>query len=119
MLILQHTLPIGDQHQALRGDVLRSKLAHHSFSLLRKLAGNTGQLPDSYLLGKGADYQVEETIFAGGGFADVRRGTLANRSVAVKTIRIAQDKDISKIRKVSGIMWAFSWFRPTCTDRRL
>jgi hypothetical protein len=87
--------------------VLQSALAHHAFSLLRKLAGNTGQLPDSYLIRKDGDYKVEERIFACGGFADVRKGRLANRTVAVKTIRIAQDMDIFKIRKVGAVMRAF------------
>lgn len=76
--------------------------------MLRKLAGITGRLPYSYLVGQGADFQVEETIFACGGFADVRKGTLDRRPVAVKTIRIAQDKNISKIRKVCDIVGALS-----------
>jgi hypothetical protein len=88
--------------------VLQGTLAHHTFSLLRKLVGNTGQLPDSYLIKKDADYKVEERIFACGGFADVRKGRLANKAVAVKTIRIAQDMDISKIRKVGAVMRALS-----------
>jgi len=93
---------------ALRSNVLQNKLAHRSFSILRKLAGNTGQLPDSYLVSGDADYQVEERIFACGGFADVRKGTLAKKPVAVKTIRIAQDRDISKIRKdfcKESVLW--------------
>jgi hypothetical protein len=68
--------------------------------MLRKLAGNTGRLPESYLVSKGADYQVEERAFAYGGFADVRKGKLAKKAVAVKTIRMARDSDMSKIRKV-------------------
>lgn len=68
--------------------------------MLRKLAGNTGRLPDSYLVGEDTDYQVEERHFACGGFADIRRGKLAKKVVAVKTIRMAQDSDMSKIRKV-------------------
>jgi len=72
--------------------------------MLRKLAGSTGQLPDSYLVSDGADYQVEKRIFACGGFADVRRGRLAKKSVAVKTIRTAQDSDMPKIRKVGTVM---------------
>jgi len=71
--------------------------------MLRKLAGNTGQVPDSYLVEKGADYQVEKRIFACGGFADVRRGRLAKKVVAVKTIRTALDSNTSKIRKVGTI----------------
>ena len=93
-------------HQALRTNVLQSKLAHHSFSMLRKLAGKTGQLPVNYLVSEDADYQVEATILASGGFADVRKGKLGKRAVAVKTIRIAQDVDIFKIRKVSTLPWA-------------
>ena len=71
--------------------------------MLRKLVGNTGQLPDNYLVSKDADYQVEERIFAHGGFADVRKGRLAKKVVAVKTIRWAQDSNMSKIRKVSTV----------------
>jgi hypothetical protein len=62
------------------------------------------------LLNKDAGYQVEERIFACGGFADVRKGKLGNRAVAVKTIRVAQDKDISKIRKVGTTTRAPYWF---------
>ena len=91
--------------------MLQRRLANHSFSMLRKLAGNAGQLPDSYLISPGADYQVEETFFARGGFADVRKGTLAKRPVAVKTIRVLEDRDISKIRKVNAVMRILSWFR--------
>ena len=90
-------------HQALRTSMLQSNLAHHSFSLLRKLAGKTGRLPVKYLVSKDADYQVEATIFASGGFADVRKGKLGKRAVAVKTIRVAQDGDIFKIRKASTL----------------
>ena len=68
--------------------------------MLRKLAGNAGTLPNNYLVSKGADFQVEENIFACGGFADVRRGVLFKKVVAVKTIRMAQDSNLPKIRKV-------------------
>ena len=106
---LIYALLIGVERQALRSGVLKNGLANHSFSVLRKLAGNTGKLPYSYSLGKRADYQVG-SIFASGGFADVRKGTLAKKPVAVKTIRIMQDMDISKVRKVGFIMRASSWF---------
>ena len=96
--------------QALRGGGLQDKLACHTFFMLRKLAGKTGQVPDSYLVGQDVDYQVEKTIFACGGFADVRRGRLAGKTVAVKTIRTALDSDLSKIRKVGIIAGVRSWF---------
>jgi len=99
----------GSAHRkGLRGSALQPKVAHHSFSLLRKLVGNTGQLPVSYSVKKGARFRVEEKIFACGGFADVRKGKLNKRTVAVKTIRIAQDTNITKIRKVSATMGFFS-----------
>lgn len=97
------------EHQALRSDRLPKKLAHHGFIMLRRLAGNTCRLPDNYLVGEGDNFQVEEKIFACGGFADIRKGTLAEKVVAVKTIRIAEDSDFPKIQKVSTIISA--WLR--------
>ena len=72
--------------------------------MLRRLVGNTGRLPDNYLISKGPDFQVEETIFACGGFADVRRGIFTDKVVAVKTIRVAQDSNFPKIRKVGTLI---------------
>jgi len=86
--------------QALKSGRLRGGLAHMGFVILRKLAGTTGRLPDNYLVNKGADFQIEEGIFACGGFADVRKGVLVKKAVAVKTIRVTQDSNFSKIRKV-------------------
>ena len=43
---------------------------------------------------------VEEDILASGGFADVRCGTYQGCRVAVKTLRIAEQDDVEKIRKV-------------------
>jgi hypothetical protein len=84
--------------------MLRGTLAYHTFSLLRKLAVNAGRIPDRHLIRENTDYTVAERIFACGGFADVRRGGLANGTVAVKTIRITQGMDVSKIRKVGAVM---------------
>jgi len=72
--------------------------------MLRRLAGNTGRLPDSYLVRKGAGFHVEDAIFACGGFSDVRRGILTDKAVAVKTVRMAQDINFSKIRKVGTLI---------------
>ena len=89
------------ERQALKGGMLHGELARHSLCMLRRLAGNTGQLPNNYFVSRGADYHVEKRIFACGRFADVRRGTLAKKAVAVKTIRVAQDMDVTETRKVS------------------
>lgn len=91
------------EHQALGSGRLQGKLAYWSFIVLRKLAGKTGQLPDNYLVNKGAGFQVEETNFTCGGFVDVRMGILVDKAVAVKTIHVAQDSNFSKTRKVSTL----------------
>ena len=72
--------------------------------MLRRLAGNHSRLPKNYLVTKGADFRVEENIFACGGFADVRKGIMVGKAVAVKTIRMAQDKNLTKIRKVGTLI---------------
>ena len=72
--------------------------------MLYGLAGKTGRLPDNYLVSKGAGFHVEDTIFAIGSWADVRKGILANKAVAVKTIRVAQDSNFPKIRKVGTLI---------------
>jgi len=100
------------EHQALGNGRLKGKLAYWGFIMLRKFAGKTGRLPDNYLVSKGTGFQVEETNFACGGFADVRRGILTDKAVAVKTIRVAQDSNFSKIRKVGALTSArFSFCR--------
>ena len=91
--------------------------------MLRKLVGNTGLLPESYLVSKGPGFQVEETIFACGGFADVRRGKLDDKVVAVKTIRVAEDSNFPAIRKVGTLIsvqvmprYMKSWIQDFCKE---
>ena len=98
-------------NQALKTARLQKKLAHRGFVLLRKLAAHTGRLPDSYLVKKDADFRVEKTILAAGGFADVRRGTLAETKVAVKTIRVAETSDFPNVQKVGTVVNARSSLR--------
>ena len=69
------------------------------FISLRRLAGTHGRLPDSMMVTE--KIEVEEEILASGGFADVRRGRYLGRLVAVKTLRVAAQDDLPKIRKVS------------------
>jgi len=47
------------------------------------------------------EIKVSDEIFPSGGYADVRTGTCKGRLVAVKTMRIAEQDDLLKIRKVS------------------
>ena len=44
--------------------------------------------------------EVEDRVLASGGFADVRRGKYMGYLVAVKTLRVAETDDFTKIRKV-------------------
>jgi len=44
--------------------------------------------------------EVEDRILASGGFADVRCGRYMGHLVAVKTLRVAEQDDFAKIRKV-------------------
>ena len=45
--------------------------------------------------------EVEDKILASGGFADVRRGKYMGHLVAVKALRVAEQDDFAKIRKVT------------------
>ena len=47
------------------------------------------------------EIKVSDKIFPSGGYADVRIGTYEGRFVAVKTMRVAKQDDLLKIRKVS------------------
>ena len=78
---------------------LETKL--HAFKLMQKLAGASCQVPKSYLIG-GAVFrlQVEKTIVAYGGSADIRKGRYKEMNVAVKTIRTSQQSDIEAIHEV-------------------
>jgi len=46
--------------------------------------------------------EVEDEVLASGGFSDVRIGKYKGHLVAVKTMRLAEQDDILKIRKVSA-----------------
>jgi len=69
------------------------------FVTLRRLAGIHGRLPDSMMITE--KIEVEDQILASGGFADVRIGKYMGHLVAVKTMRLAEQDDSLKIRKVS------------------
>ena len=89
------------KYQALKGGTLPSRLGQQSFSLLRKLAGNTGQLPDRYLArGVVADELGSKSTPTERRLVRVRRGTLFKKAVVVTTIHIWQNMDFHKIRKV-------------------
>ena len=71
----------------LKGAWLPDGAKSHAFELLWELAGASRQVPKSYLIGTLARYKVKDEIIASGGFADIRKGRLGGKVVAVKTIR--------------------------------
>ena len=77
-----------------------NKTRSNAFKVLRKLAGNTRQVPKSYLIGRWTRYTVKEEIIASGGFADVREGRLGDRVIAVRTIRVSLQTNIDDTHKV-------------------
>ena len=66
---------------------------------MRKLAGNSRQVPSRYQV-EPCTLTVDGGVIAGGSFSDVRRGKLGERTVAVKTLRATQGSDPQDIQKV-------------------
>jgi hypothetical protein len=86
-------------HQGLAEHVLQTAERQAFFITLRRLAAIYGRLPESVVITE--KVKVSDDILASGGFADVRTGTYKGHLVAVKTMRVAKQDDIVKLRKVS------------------
>lgn len=86
----------------LRGDRLPHVTKSHAFKLLRSLAGDSRQLPESYLVGKFSRYRVEKEVIAGGTFAVIRKGRYKGTDVAIRTIRVSLEdqKNLDEIHEV-------------------
>ena len=65
----------------------------------RTLAEIHGRLPESTMITE--NIEVSDKILANGGFADVRTGTYMGHLVAVKTMKVSEQDDFQKLRKVS------------------
>lgn len=66
---------------------------------MRLLAYESGQVPPRYQVDPHA-LNVEATVIANGAYADVRKGRLGNRAVAIRTLRIDQRTNADNVRKV-------------------
>ena len=66
---------------------------------MRKLAYDSCQVPPRYQVKPGA-LSVELDPIAAGGCADIRRGMLGDKIVAVKTLRCRERTDANNIQKV-------------------
>ena len=86
--------------KALRAARLETELRHLAFSILRRLCGRIGHLPESYLLSD--IFDLSGVPRASTGFADVRVGVFKEKSVAIKTLRFSPTDDKARIRKVGN-----------------
>ena len=84
--------------KAFRAARLEPELHNLAFVVLRRLCGRIGHLPESYLLSD--KFDLSERPHASGGFADVRLGIFKGKDVAVKSLRISEVDDKTRIRKV-------------------
>ena len=84
--------------KAFRASPLDNELRGLAFSILRRLSGRIGHLPESYLLSD--KFDISGKVIASGGFADVRMGVFKGKNVAVKTLRVSVADDKTRIRRV-------------------
>ena len=85
--------------QGIAGHNLRAVEKNNFFVTLMRLAGRHGRLPDSMIITE--KIEVSNQVLASGGFADVRTGTYEGHLVAVKTIRVFEQVDFRRTRRVS------------------
>jgi hypothetical protein len=69
-------------------------------AVMRKLCGNCGILPTSYMITDSLK-TVGELAIAGGGFAEVWEGTHRGRRVAMKVLKVYLMSDQELLKKVS------------------
>lgn len=67
--------------------------------VMRSLAYNSAQVPPRYQVDP-RTLRVEGDVIANGAYADVRKGRLGDRVVAVRTLRIDRQTDLHDARKV-------------------
>ena len=69
------------------------------FITLRTLAEIHGRLPESTMITE--EIEVSDKILASGGFANIRTGSYMGHLVVIKALRVMEQDDLPKIRKVS------------------
>ena len=84
--------------KAFRVAQLDTQLRQLAFSVLGRLCGRIGHLPESYLLSY--DFDLSEKPRASGCFTDIRMGVFRGKDFAVKSLRVSEVDDKAKIRKV-------------------
>ena len=84
--------------KVVRTTRLEPQLHALALSVLRRLCGEVGCLPGSYLLPN--EFDLSGLPRVSGGFADVRMREFDGKNVAVKSVRVSEVDDKARIRKV-------------------
>ena len=85
--------------QVLRDEKVTGKHRRDTICAMRKLAYNSGRVPPRYQVNRNS-LSREAGVFACGTFADIRRGKLDNKVVAIRTLRTDPQTDSNKSLKV-------------------
>ena len=85
--------------QVLRDEKVPGERRRDTICAMRKLAYNSGQIPPRYQVNRNS-LSREAGVFANGTFADIRRGFLDNKAVAVRTLRIDLRTNNDESKKV-------------------
>jgi hypothetical protein len=85
--------------QVFRGGRIPREHKASTLYTMRKLAYTSGQVPASYQVDR-KSLRVGVTVIARGAFADVRKGMLVDRAVAIKTLEIDEQTDEAESEKV-------------------
>ena len=88
--------------QIIRDDKVPIGYERDTLSVMRSLAYDSAQVPPRYQVDPHS-LSVEGTVIASGGFAEVRKGRLGGRMVAVRTLRIDRQTDPYDVLKVCVI----------------
>jgi len=85
--------------QLFRDDKIPSERNQDTLRVARTLAYNSGQIPSRYQVNR-RSLRVEANIIANGPFADIRKGVLGGKTVAIRTLRVSPRTDHSETQKV-------------------
>jgi hypothetical protein len=88
--------------KVLRENKVPDETKLHALQLLQKLAGDSRQVPKSYLVGKLTRFKVDKQVIAGGRVADIREGRFRGMVVAVKTVRTSRETKVDLVHEVGG-----------------
>ena len=87
--------------QILQDSGILNHLKCTALSILRRLCGTFGQLPNSCSIGD--ELEIDDGLpLATHPYADLQRGTRRGEDVAIKFLRFAAGDDRAKITKVSS-----------------